>query len=83
MIVAPIAMRGGGAGVMAMAVITAGVTVSVAGLDILPLNEAVIWLVPTPLPVAMPPVRALKVAIAVLLEVQIAEPEISPGVPAV
>ena len=83
MIVAPIAMRGGGAGVMAMAVITAGVTVSVAGLDILPLNEAVMLLVPTSVPVAMPPVVVLKVAIAVSLEVQITEPEMLPSMPSV
>ena len=64
----------GVAGVMATDIITGAVTFRVAVLEVLPLNEAVIELVPVFIPVAMP--LLLRVATLVSLEFQLTEPEI-------
>ncbi|OGS97138.1 MAG: hypothetical protein A3H31_08895 [Gallionellales bacterium RIFCSPLOWO2_02_FULL_57_47] len=64
----------GVAGVTAMAVMTAGVTVKTAVLEVTPLSDAVMLLLPSLTPVAVEP---LKVAAAVL-EFQTTEPDISP-----
>lgn len=67
----------GADGVIAIEVMTAGVTVRTAVLEVTPLSDAVMLLLPTPAPVAVKP---LKVAAAVLLEFQVTEPLISPVV---
>lgn len=65
-------------GVTAIAVNVGAVTVSVAALEVTPLAEAVMVLVPTFTPVATPLV--LTVATLVLLEPQVTEAEILPVV---
>lgn len=67
------------AGVMAMAVSTGAVTLTVAVFEILPPNEAVIVVLPNAKPVTIP--LGLTVATAVSLETQVTEPEMLPVVP--
>lgn len=74
--VEPGAMLGAG-GVTAIDVMTAGVTVRTPVLEVTPLNDAVMLLLPTPAPVAVKPLR---VAAAVLLEFQVTVPLMSPVV---
>ena len=77
MVVAPTATLGAD-GVMVMDVTAGAVTVSVAALDVMPFNEAVMVLLPMPLPVAIP--LALITATPMSLEFQMTEPEILPEV---
>lgn len=69
------------AGVMAMAVKAAGVTVSVTLVAEIPFSDAPTVLVPCASVLATP--LALTVATAVLLDVQVTEPDTLPVVPSV
>lgn len=67
------------AGVMASAVNAGAVTVSAAPAEVMPLIEAVIVVAPCARVLAVP--LAFRVATAVLLDVQVTEPETLPLLP--